>query len=319
MLDEFLEWKQYTTKDVASHRLLPGIFFESKGKNKPPKYNGFVRAITILARYELFHKGPSYSTLSKKERKEKREHVKQTLNAWLFPEENAASCLSFTVADFAKAAKKETLDSKTKEERKKRYNDNSLYDLLNWETPSLYAISYDRIIADAIFLGPLKCYLLALKESAKGHSFYQSFKDGKMTQGEVFQSNAAKDKFLKYIAAFLLSKKQNQIEGYYVPINKTDLANWMQYKALVKQNGKGYLFYCYDMQTALFDQDKSLYHMNEAFLKDFDFQLLTVDGCFDEDYQKAAKAFLKTHPDTEYLFFRDTDTPKITLQELSLS
>ena len=88
-------------------------------------------------------------------------------------------------------------------------------------------ITYDRILANAFYLGPLKSYYLAcnaqLFENVKRYTANSS--NAKNLSG------SDKDLILKVIAAYLLQRKNINSVQEYVYINQMDIANWLVKKA----------------------------------------------------------------------------------------
>lgn len=75
------------------------------------------------------------------------------------------------------------------------------------------AITYEKIIADALDMGPLERYYLVCEESA-----LQAISD---------RSKHAQDLILKTTSAYLLEKKNCGTDQDYVFVNLTDIANWI--------------------------------------------------------------------------------------------
>ena len=97
--------------------------------------------------------------------------------------------------------------------RRKIYG-HSMFPAIPEKTDSndIKAITYEKIIADAFYKGPLKRYYLCCNKESLLNGF---------TEKE-------KDIILKTIASYLLNKNYNITGQQWVFINKTDIVNWLK-------------------------------------------------------------------------------------------
>lgn len=101
-------------------------------------------------------------------------------------------------------------------------------------------VTYEKIIADAIAEGPLSRYYLVCENDDFSDIQYETnnktfpFRTKKSTDGNTEWPNATKNKadlIMKTIAVVLLEQQSRDANGLYkgvVPVNKTDLSNWLR-------------------------------------------------------------------------------------------
>lgn len=98
-------------------------------------------------------------------------------------------------------------------------------------------ITYDKIIADAITVGPLVHYYLVCKEADFSNLFFKTDKSTKYPFKKKVWSEPTKSKedvILKTVAAFLLEQNSRRIKDEeviykgFAPVNLTDISNWLK-------------------------------------------------------------------------------------------
>lgn len=302
MLNEFLEYDEYTTLTPASadpdkERLNPAFF---KKKN----CTGVMRALTIIARHFLYNQNDYYTCDDKKALRNK---CKEYMADWCGITAESADT-SHWLTNYARvydaipnSDKNKTFEEnwevfcKGPKESKKSIHNNGK--LSTWYTDDIYlplksneqisyiyAATFPSIIADAITLGPLDNYYLAVKKGFDEEVYHINLRDEtkKLTCLNSDGKNALKyrDRLLKAICYYLLLQKDcsNPRTVYY---SKIDLSNWMNYPSLFGGNQIP-CFFTYD------EDDKAKRHIiysgkqkkltiYKPYFEKFDFKLVKAN------------------------------------------
>ena len=293
MLNEIQEYTEYTSaiKDMPVLRLMPDLFME---KNK---LRGLVRAMTVVARAELERVG--YFEASLEEQSGLIVSVISALRQWcgfaetvgteLGPGCNEVGWLEQYYKKVIEVTERSGLLSWEEVVKKKaRQFETTIVGAINKtsEADTMLSISYEKIVANAVYLGPLKRYYLVCREGAE----------------EALESNGSKlriygknrkqkdcekaDNVLRLVAAYLLKQRLTGTEANQV--NMTDLGYWAQNKKVCDSEyfrsvnkGKEYgIQYkkkrIYSSETIKKNITKIV--VNPQYLADFDFQLVEEEA-----------------------------------------
>lgn len=154
-------------------------------------------------------------------------------------------------------------------------------------------ITYDKIIADAVTEGPLvRYYLVCEKESFK-RVWYN-----KKTLKKATKIDEKKDLLRKTVATYLLGRKNcnyNTDEFGFVPINLTDLLNWMKSNSAIKlktytyNNDKDLLF-----EEITINKNQKMIRINESWIEECGWSVIR---------EEELDMYLTNHPGAVY--YRD--------------
>lgn len=303
MLDEIQEYHEYISMTKKSSRIIESLLLKYRG--------GLVRALTIIARYELFH---PRNELAYKTRSDLHSYVKSVLSDWCFSEHSnyfEGNTLQNYISDIiaADSSKADSiLEFNQKLYKQREFLENGdIYAPLNWDPPFINAFNFSIIIADATKRGPLKRRYLVCKKDAFFDTYYCYESGNEITTGPISESIAAKDKLIKYICAYLIEKEYALIGTENFIINRTDLANWMNYKALVAKNSKNYIFYTNSLcNDPIVINDNGRTSIHKDYLLKYDFQIMEEEQF--AAFQDKANSF-------EYFYYKDHGAGRDTLTE----
>ncbi len=296
MLDEILEYEDYNEKlkNSKKTRLLTNIFFEKNKSQITIKATGISRALTIIARYNLFNNGKDYYKLSDSEKRKLREDTTKILYDWCFdsrkgvlPEYYKNYCKQFSGNDNLSVQYLEKLWTSFENNKKKKNSwcATNIYMPLIMSTSSLNAINFPIIIAEAIHSGPLKTRYLKINKDFEKKIYIQT-KTMRMKAQEEAQEEQKKeqekektpknaqllfsyvdnngnlstngkkyrDKLLKQICACLLNSNNSPD---YVYISKTDLANWMSYPTFATKGANEQIEFFYEKEDKSEEENAS--------------------------------------------------------------
>ncbi len=339
MLDEWKEYEEYTRADLfatETSRLNPKFFF-SVTKNKDDKddkdgkattmnleFNsaGIRRVLTIIARYHLFHSKETYypSATDRETRDAYISKIKDNLNEWCFSQ-NETGLLYQYYLEYISSDKLSEEDIKPfwddfATKKKKDWNITKIYIPLERENYPQNAITFLEIIADAIWIGPLKTKFLAIKKGFDEDITYQSsrskkdpasFYKGKRVRKLTITGEKNREYLLKIISSYLLLEQNipDGLKADYLPLHRTDLANWMAYSSFKDRPGEVPIFFW--KEDSLIDLPKKhnsttpIFRLNSRFLREYDAKLIE---------KKEIKKYTK-----EYVIFEDNGAGKNTLTE----
>lgn len=290
MLNECREAQEYEnlTAEKKSSRLLASLI-KVNGK-------GIVRALTLIARRVLFEekKYDEIEELSKR---------KQIINETL--EEMKRWCFGENSTLYQYCLKKEAFPEKRKdyfEEKKEKWYEGGIYD----ENPSSYSFNFREIIADAITQGPLKKRYLICKSGFEKEITYETAgkekivsmvnQDG-IVDGKQKQKNL--DRCLKIISSYLLLVEQG---SEHVRINKTDLANWMQYPSYANKECFSFFY----QGEELLEERNGRQQLNSRFLEEYDVQLVEENDL---------EIIKKEKKEGEYILYEDMGAGEMSMKK----
>lgn len=342
MLDEWKEYKEYTQADlftIKTSRLNPDFFFSGTKKKDDKgskidkttrtsfKFNcaGIRRALTIIARYHLFHSKETYypSATDRETRDAYISEVIFLLNNWCFSDDKTAGLLyNYYLKNYsseqAPDKKPETIWEKNfVTAKKENWNITNIYAPLTEEDYPKNAIIFQKIIADAICLGPLKTKFLAIKKGFDEHITYTSprsekgptsFYKGKRVRKLTITGEKNREYLLKIISSYLLLEQNipDGLKADYLPLHRTDLANWMAYSSFKDRPDEVPTFFW--KEDSLIDLPKKhnsttpIFRLNSRFLREYDAKLIE---------KKEIKKYTK-----EYVIFEDNGAGTNTLTKI---
>ncbi len=242
MLNEIREFEQYQEvftdiEDIEKYRLIPSVYFR-KGKGKKQKTNGLVRPMTIVARKALELR-EYYQTKDVVSQKEIIENVKNDLRIWCgFTEQDSSIGIQPWLRQYYALSKQNNNNHGDYEsfcERDKYYSIGIFDSALENDRNTINTINYEKIIADAVFLGPLKRYYLVCKPNGMEYLEalnsdglgYRHFQNG-------IRDNRNIDYLRKFVAAYLLTQQNTIYHNKYNIVNNVDLGNWTQNTTISK-------------------------------------------------------------------------------------
>ena len=293
MLNEIQEYVEYTSDvdELKTFRLIPELFAEKK------KLRGLVRAMTVVARKELERVGYFDIALDTAKQQEKIKEVKKALRQWsgFDTTDSEHGWLECYYNNYYNKVRKQSKkpswlkdgELPTWEEVVKKMSkqyDTTIVKSMNkdWggKSDTMLAGTYEKIIANAVYLGPLKRYYLVCKRGAEEALEYNG--NHLNVSGKKKKDYDRADNALRLVAAYLLKKRltgttENQV-------NMTDLGYWAQNNNIceskyyfTKKDEKEYgISYggklLYSWETVKKNISKIV--VNPEFLKDFDFKLV---------------------------------------------
>jgi len=308
MLNEIREYEQYqevfcSEEDINKFRLMPYVFFKKNHRN------GLRRALTIVARKALENRN-YFQTEDISLQKNIIDEVKDDLKIWCgFVETDERTTIKPWLSHYYELTNK-TNEKFEKWGSFKRYfnssfNKSFFQSALETDKNSIYEISYDGVIAEAIYFGKLKRYYLVCKKNgvdnfkvldSDGVS-YRPFDNRKKDLEKI-------DYIRKFVAAYLLKQKFTAYHNNYNIINNADLANWTQYSDIFKvtffnqvtykdkpiYEREPYWVYNIDDAEDYEDDSKSSKKFkkwqkckpNENYISDYDFSVISEEE-FDKD------------------------------------
>lgn len=332
MLNEISEYKEYTDKKNIGEdcRLRKSLFFEKKGKDGA--FCGLQRPLQIIARYHLFNEW-KYEKKGISERKTLIDDTKEILRSWCGLEGMESS--DAEKKDFAgwlRCYYEDALEDESYRKNLKSWEEVSIQKTKQFDkelfgagtTPNsgkqandFKAISFEKIIADAICRGPLSEYYLICKENYDENLYYrveskyiiQPPKYDKIGDDKK-KDKEYKQNILRGIAWYLLSlkytndnsEKKTEDETFIeIEANKTDLCHWIGKSKNYWNTFYENAFYSYEITRKDKESDKttvegkferifssnhkdniSKVKINGKFLKKYGFRLLNKEdykGC----------------------------------------
>jgi len=255
MLNEIREFEQYQEvftdlKDIEKYRLMPYSYFKQNHKN------GLRRAMTIVARKALEERGyfriedviKHTEEAEIDEQKKIIEQVKNDLRIWCgFETPDGQTSIQPWLNHFYNLSCQKNKKYETWEAFRRFYDSAFSTGIFSTtfenDKNSIYAISYEGIIADAISLGGLKRYYLVCKPNEQypemnqfkvensDKSGYRPFKRGKKNKGK---DDEKMDCIRKFVAAYLLKQRTTKLHNSYNIVNNADLANWTHNATIFK-------------------------------------------------------------------------------------
>ena len=105
---------------------------------------------------------------------------------------------------------------------------NGMFSYVQREASSIKGISFESVIADALYKGKLEQYYLLCDSNPFDENLLMKLKGEKLkplSKNNLEKDKKERDRILKITAAYLLQKKDMQQE--YVVFNKTDTSNWL--------------------------------------------------------------------------------------------
>lgn len=283
MLNEIKAFDEYTCELSSGNicRLNEEVL---KNKNH---LNGMTGAMTVIARAELDNRG--YFQASESEQRDIIEQVIECLREWVgFADESTkmitSYCNWFKKYYESRIIPLDTSEDKTqikpwekiKKEKKNGYEDVLVNTTCDVDENSNIKITYERIVADAIFFGPLHRYYLVFKEEA-----INSLTNNKKQMDPKKKKSGEKiENALKLISLYLLKRAYTGNTANV--INNADLANWAQCYTIFHDGcagKKGYFNGIKYNENPLFSNmtvagNVSKLIVNPNFLSDFDFRIV---------------------------------------------
>ena len=295
MLNELLEYEEYTCENVGEEIGVNNCRFNTYIYTKRNR-GGLARALTIIARKELSDRG--YFDAPVGRQKEIIENVRKALAEWLGfdePEDEKVSdydgwLRKYYTRVILPSSDKDKSSIRSWEEIRDYKKDEycgdileELYSIDNKKRKSkntFNKITYERIISDAIFLGPLQQYYLICKEST-----FKNVTWGGETLNNSEDNVKRKHNILKLAAAYLIKKRYTGNE--YNVVNQSDLGNWTDNTKIAKgeyyfekKNNrikklmyKKHAFYLKESYLS----NVSKIRISEAFIKDNGVRVVTPD------------------------------------------
>ena len=307
MLNEIREYEQYqeffdSKEEVNKFRLMPYVFFKQNHRN------GLRRPLIIVARKALENRD-YFQTEDPFLQKNIINEVKGDLKIWCgFEDMNNQSDIKPWLPHYYELTNETNENYEDwksfKRYYKKAFNKSFFQSALEVEKNSVYEISYDGIIADAIFFGKLKRYYLVCKKNgvenfrvlkSDGIS-YRSFDNRKSDLEKL-------DYIRKFVAAYLLKQKFTAYHNTYNIVDNADLANWAQYSDIFKVTFFNKITY----------KDKPIYEREPYWVYSIDDE----DDMDDSNTTKKNKKWQKCKPNESYLL--DYDFSIISEEEFDRS
>lgn len=294
MLDELKEYDEYTCSldETSEVRLMPEIF------KKRNKLSGLHRALVIIARKELADRG--YFDENIENHKQIRDEVTQTLREWLgFCDVNDKKYSTYDswlkrycLQKIQFENSKEEAEFKNQIEYKRKKYESKLLEEEHFKKNTVMEVTYEKIIAEAIFLGPLERYYLVCKQGYDRVLYKDKLIDVSRKKGAEYVDN-----ILKMICVYLIGKENTH--NLYNRVNYAELGHW----AAKKEIPKGEYF-------------KGLHYKDEALLS-----IETVDNCFSKiminksylqnfDFRVVTESRLKDFSEDGYCRFKDCGSGK---------
>lgn len=253
-------------------RLMPEIF---KWKNR---MTGLTRALLIIARKELADR--CFFSEDTENRMQIIEDVKQILSEWLGFHDKSGMQLSnydsWLERYYADKIYGDGSDDKIKPwseiEKKKQQYGKKLFSNKKADKNDMLAITYERIIADAIYLGPLRQYYLSCRQGC-GERLY---KKGKKINPDNKKGAEYIDNILKLICAYLIKKNYTGNKANH--INHADLAHWAQNREIFK--GEYFKDMEFSGQKLIMKKTISNHYTKMSicpeYLKEYEFQIIPL-------------------------------------------
>lgn len=290
MLNEIKEYEEYTC-DLCSNdtvRFVPEIF---KWKNR---MSGLGRAMTIIARKELTDRG-YFLDCTDNSKENIRNNVRQVLIEWLgFDNENEEKTSNYNswlkeyyISNIENSNDDTPIKTWSDFEKKKKQYSQKMFDKKITEQNTMLAITYDKVIADAIFWGSLREYYLVCKVGyEKGLT-----KNGKIINTTSSVGEKRIESVLKLISAYLVKKTYTGNVANLV--SKTELAHWTRNKSIFKGGYfKGIRYKGNDLVTnKTIANNSSKIIIFQEYLDDYDFHLVAR-----EEFESVSEG---------YVFFSD--------------
>lgn len=294
MLNEIQEYAEYTSdvSELSTFRLIPELFTEEK------KLRGIIRAMTVVARAELEREGYFDTALDTAAQRKIIEKVKEALRRWsgFDTTDSEHGWLECYYNNYYNKIRKQSIEKpswlkdgemptweEVVKKTSKQYNTAIVESLdKDWRAKSdtMLAGSYEKIIASAVYLGPLKRYYLVCKKGAEEALEHNG--NRLSLSGENKKNSEKADNALRLIAAYLLKQRLTGAQANQV--NMTDLGYWAQNKNIceskyyiTKKKGKEYEINYKGNQLFFRDTVKkniTKIVMNSQYMKDFDFKLV---------------------------------------------
>ena len=303
MLNEVREYEQYqevfsSEEDIDKLRLMPYVFFKQNHRN------GLRRALIIVARKALENRY-YFQTEDLSLQVKIIDEVKDDLKIWCgFEKKNEKSAIRPWLSYYYELANK-TNEKFEKWDSFKRFfnsafNKSYFQSALETDKNSIYEISYDGVIAEAIYFGKLKRYYLVCKKNgvenfkvldSDGKS-YRSFDNRRKDLEKI-------DYIRKFVAAYLLKQKFTAYHNTYNIVNNADLANWTHYSDIFKAiffnkitykdapiyEREPYWVYSINEEEGNEDDSKSSKKLkkwqkckpNENYISDYDFSIISEE------------------------------------------
>lgn len=270
MLNEFLEYKEYTVKNY-SNRIIQNLVDNKHGA-------GITRALWIITRHELMVK--DYWNKNPDDQKRIRDEVTDLLQSRYFVDLPDVSLNGINVSFLAKKIK--TWNSE-------------IYVPFTYNHGVLTSNNFSRLLSEAILAGPLKNRRIACNRSFfedlyinhKADTLYFTTEKSKekkpmfVSQKDgSFKWQRLSERLFCLIAAYLLESEHKVSNNALVRINTVDLANWMGYQSFGVGNNKGLTYYFNSRlmnkdpeYVPVFDQDENVWTINEQFADRYNFRL----------------------------------------------
>ncbi len=250
MLNEYIEYREYMQWPVLAPRILTHKNYAMTDK----KLSGIERPLTVIARKILFDDLGYDELMNEESRADAIKKTVDALKAWLAFEE--APNVSDSIKDFQTEWFKSFFQEKFGNDawsdlvlKKQSQFGESLLPQKNYslgekdsQANTYKLITYERIVADAIYQGPLQKKYLVCKIGFESDIVYHVYRsENKKTfldhteslkkSAKGIKSNCSEkllysDLLLRFIAAYLMER--NRCGQKNVILNKTDLYNWIQ-------------------------------------------------------------------------------------------
>lgn len=298
MLNEIKAFEEYTC-DLSTKKAcrLNEIVFKNKNN-----LNGLSGAMTVIARGELGLRG--YFQASEDKQGEIIKQVIECLREWVgFAEDSSEIITKYNgwlkryyeeriiSLDNSKGKTQIKPWDRIKKDKQKQYEAVLINTSCDVKEHSNLAITYERIVADAIFLGPLKRYYLVFRTGA----ISSLTKNKKPMDPKKPKNGEQIENTLKLISAYLIKKRYTGNNANVV--NNADLANWAQcynifHDGCVNKKKNGYfdgIMYKNDpvfTHSITVANNRAKIIVNSDYIKDFDFKIVP-EGEFsgvEEDY-----------------------------------
>lgn len=320
MLNEYIEYEEYMQWPTTT----PRIFTHKKYAMTKTKLSGLERPLIIIARKILFDDLKYCELTTEDARAQALKSTIDALKAWTaFGEVPNIAGLNDFRSEWFKDFFQESFDldawndlisgKKSKASGKLQFEESLLPKKINAEgkedsqANTYKLITYERIIADAIYQGPLQRKYLVCKSGFESDIIYRVYsRVEKEDKKEIvldhteYLANCKKsltskrlekifysDLVLRYIAAYLMERNRCGQEN--VILNKTDLYNWIQALLPFKYDKTKFVYSAFEYNPRkdledteyLFSSEaydnvsKSL--VNQDYLKKYDFRVVDED------------------------------------------
>lgn len=289
MLNEIREYQEYTKDIVSSKRISPLLFRDKNGA-------GISRALTIIARFELFNRYHYDLSSTEEEQNEIRDKVYETLKNWCDFSYNKGFLKKYLSTDekFLQGYMGADFEEKWNDFKlkKKHWDSKDPFYPVKVTIASQNMFNFATIIADAIILGELKDYVLICKDTYKNN--VKKLEDGEVKSLRSTDTN----KLLKLVAIYLLTSKNSSIPAI---VSKYDFGNWVAQPTFATSHQ---VSFTYNGKTAIAIKGRIL-DISQIYIDDNGFEIIEKNS---QEINNRLK--------NGYKVFEDTGCGKDSLKEI---